>query len=202
MDMWNLHAKAHAFGHMGSMKIKSVFIPKIAKKPQKTTKKVKKSKKHVRINNQGPFFGWFHSQGIDSGVWVKMGTLGLVWGSVGGQIWPKMCPRSITIWEIEKNEPNFEKKNLARGGQHYWQIPLVSLLPTALLSLDYFPPCRLLSPPQLWTVLFYYCKQQYPVEDFRDGISYRSPAICRNSVVNILLWYLLKCAEVGGFPKR
>ena len=57
MDMWNLPTKAHAFGHMGSMKIKSVFIPKMAKKPQKTTKKVKKSKKHVKINNQGPFFG-------------------------------------------------------------------------------------------------------------------------------------------------
>ena len=57
MDMWNLLTNSYALEHMGSMKIKSVFIPKMAKKPQKTTKKVKKSKKHVRINNQGPFFG-------------------------------------------------------------------------------------------------------------------------------------------------
>ena len=94
---------------------------KTSKKPQKTTKKVKKSKKHVRINNQGPFFGWFHGQGIDSGVRVHMGTLGLVWGSVGGQKWPKMSPRSITIWEIEKNEPNSQTKSvfwLAAVGIH------------------------------------------------------------------------------------
>ena len=121
MDMWNLHTKAHAFGQMGSMKIKSVFIPKMAKKPQKTTKTVKKSKKHVRINKQGPFFGWFHGQGIDSGVRVHMGTLGLVWGSVGGQKWTKMSPRSIKMWEIEKNEPNSQTKSvfwLAAVGIH------------------------------------------------------------------------------------
>ena len=76
------------------------------------TKKVKKSKKHVKINNQGPFFGWFYGQVIDSGVRVHMGTLGLVWGTVGGQKWPKMSPRSITIWENEKNEPNSQTKSV------------------------------------------------------------------------------------------
>ena len=50
MDMWNLHTKAHAFGHMGSMKIKSFFIPKVAQKRPKMTTTERKSKTPSRID--------------------------------------------------------------------------------------------------------------------------------------------------------
>ena len=38
MDIWNLHTKALAFGHMGSVKIKSFFISKLAQKRPKFPK--------------------------------------------------------------------------------------------------------------------------------------------------------------------
>ena len=66
--------------HMGTMGV--LWASGGGQKPQKTSKNDLKSKKiekkNVRINNQGPFFGRFHGQVIDSGVRVHMGTLGLV----------------------------------------------------------------------------------------------------------------------------
>ena len=58
-----------------------------------------------RINNQGPLFGWFHTQVIFFGV---MWTMGPVWGTEGGQKRPKLSPNRLPLRENEKNELNSE----------------------------------------------------------------------------------------------
>ena len=59
---------------------------------------VKNRKKHNRIKNQGPIIGWYQSQVIDYEVSRSaMGTLGSVWGTVGGHKWPKMSPKNLLL---------------------------------------------------------------------------------------------------------
>ena len=74
--------------------------PKMAKSDHKG----EKIKKLNRINNQGPLFGWFHTQVMYLGIMVQMDTIGPVWGTVGGQKWPKMDPKILTISENEKKK--------------------------------------------------------------------------------------------------
>ena len=59
--------------------------------------KGKKLKKLNRINNQGPLFGWFHTQVKYFGVKVHMGTMDPVWGTVGGLKWSKLSPNRLTV---------------------------------------------------------------------------------------------------------
>ena len=45
------------------------------------------------------------------GIMVQMDTIGPVRGTVGGQKWPKMDPKILTISENEKkNEPNSQTR--------------------------------------------------------------------------------------------
>ena len=74
----------------------------------KMTITVKKLKKHNRINNQGPFFVWFHSQVMDFEVKVNMETQSLVWGTVGGQKWPKMSQKIQIDQKLGKYVPKWE----------------------------------------------------------------------------------------------
>ena len=49
------------------------------------------------------------------GIMVQMDTIGPVWGTVGGQKWPKMDPKILTISENEKKMNQIHKQDLYFG---------------------------------------------------------------------------------------